>query len=250
MRVTALIVDDEPIARRTLRRLLDDVPWVECLGEAADGVTAVRLIDGATPDVVFLDVQMPGMSGLEVLNRVTHHPHLVFTTAFDQYAVTAFELRALDYLLKPFGRRRLHEALERVSQAVAQSRSSSSLDRARDALANSSPLTCIYVREGGAIVSISTDTIERLEARGDYVGVWVQGRRHLVHLPLRDVERSLDPARFVRIHRSHIINLDHVARVTPDSNGRLRVEMRDGTAVTSSRARTSGLRKLLRCSFS
>jgi two-component system LytT family response regulator len=116
--IRALIAEDEPLARRHLKELLADVTWLECVGEAADGRAAVELIDSAEPDLVFLDIEMPELSGLQVLERITHRPAVIFTTAYDRYAVSAFELEALDYILKPFGRERLHTALERVPRTV------------------------------------------------------------------------------------------------------------------------------------
>ncbi len=118
----ALIVDDEPIARRRLRKLLGEIVWLDCVGEVGDGAAAIRAIDGTRPDLVFLDIELPGCSGIDVLRRVQHRPAVIFTTAFDRYAVTAFELQAIDYLLKPFGRRRLHAALERVRPTARRRR--------------------------------------------------------------------------------------------------------------------------------
>lgn len=249
MRITALIVEDEPIARRKLRRLLADFSWIVVLPDAEDGLVAVRQIDALLPDLVFLDVQMPGMSGLEVLEQIQHRPHVIFTTAFDRYAVTAFELRALDYLVKPFGRERLTEAVERVRTVLAEGHPEIRAEPP-DVLSAGKPIDRVYVRQrDGTVVPITVARIERFEARGDYVGVWSDGSRYLVNLPLRDIEEWLDAAQFVRIHRSHIVNLDFIDSVTPTANSRLAVRMRDGATITASRARTPQLRKLVKAAL-
>jgi two-component system LytT family response regulator len=249
--VRALLVEDEPLARRQLRELADGVPWLSCVGEAADGTTAVRAIDELQPDLVFLDIQMPELTGLEVLERIEHEPAVIFTTAFDHYAVAAFELGALDYLLKPFGRERFLAAVERARRALGATRSdgtardSSTVARARSALGTSTgPVERIFVRDRGRIVPMPVREIERLEAEDDYVAVVTRGRRFLVYLPLADFERRLDPERFLRVHRSHVVNLDFVTALVPYDAARLQVEMRDGTKIMASRARSRELRHL------
>jgi two-component system, LytTR family, response regulator len=249
--VRALLVEDEPLARRQLRELADGVPWLSCVGEAADGTTAVRAIDELQPDLVFLDIQMPELTGLEVLERIEHDPAVIFTTAFDHYAVAAFELGALDYLLKPFGRERFLAAVERARRALGATRSegtdrdSSTVARARAALGTSAgPVERIFVRDRGRIVPMPVREIERLEAEDDYVAVVTRGRRFLVYLRLADFERRLDPERFLRIHRSHVVNLDFVTALVPYDAARLQVEMRDGTKIMASRARSRELRHL------
>ena len=244
MRTTAFIVEDEPIARNRLRELLGDVDWVECIGEAADGVSAVKMIDELRPDLLFLDIEMPGMTGIEVLNNITHDPAVVFTTAYDRYAVTAFELEALDYLLKPFGAKRLEAALDRVRKSLPADPEFPAMERARSALAGVGPSSRIFVRDRGRIIPIGVDTIDRLEADDDYVAVHAGGKRYLVYLSMNEFEARLDPQRFVRIHRSHIVNLDKVAALVPEDGGRLRIEMKDGARLTASRARAKELRHL------
>jgi two-component system, LytTR family, response regulator len=248
MRTRVVIAEDEPIARAQLRDLLSDVDWIECVGEAADGSAAVALIDGAAPDLVFLDIEMPELNGLEVLARIRHNPAIVFTTAYDRFAIAAFELEAIDYLLKPFGRDRLLTTLERVKRAVRGESDSADVRRARDAIVRSSStelLTRIFVRDRGRIVPIAVRDIERLEADDDYVAVYSRGRRYLVYLNLSEFEARLDPAMFLRIHRSHIVNLDHVAALSSYDATRLQVELRDGTKLLASRTRSRELRHLI-----
>ena len=161
-RVRALIVEDEPLARRTLREILADVPWLECVGEAESGLRAVEMIDTLTPDLVFLDIEMPELNGLQVLDRISHEPAVIFTTAYDRYAVSAFELEALDYLLKPFGRERCLSALERARRALpvnggAAERGAAPtlVERARNVMAESGPLTRLFVRDRDRIVPVA-----------------------------------------------------------------------------------------------
>lgn len=241
---TALIVDDEPLARRKLAELLSDEEWLRPVGEAADGDTAVREIERLKPDVVFLDIEMPGLSGIRVLERCSHHPVVVFTTAFDRYAVTAFELEALDYLLKPFGRERFQAALRRVREALGRP-DPEVAERAGRALADGprEPIQRIFVRDRGRIVPVPVAEIVRLEAEDVYVAVYTGGRRYLVHVALHELERTLDPARFVRIHRCHLVNLDFVAAFRPLDDSRLEVEMKDGARLAASRSRSKELRE-------
>jgi len=248
MSTSVVIVEDEPIARRQLRDLLAEVDWIECVGDAADGQSAVELIDAAKPDLVFLDIEMPELNGLDVLGRIQHNPAVVFTTAYDKFAVSAFELEAIDYLLKPFGRDRLLAALERVKRAIRDDGDVGVSRRAQEAMDQASaagPLTRIFVRDRGRIVPVAVRDIERLEADDDYVAVYSRGRRYLVYLNMSEFEARLDPATFLRIHRSHIVNLDHVASLAAYDATRLQVELRDGTKLLASRTRSRELRHLV-----
>jgi two-component system LytT family response regulator len=247
MKTRAVVVEDEPIARAQLRDLLGEVDWIECVGEAADGRSAIATIDELRPDLVFLDIEMPELNGLEVLRRITHDPAIVFTTAYDKFAVAAFELEAIDYLLKPFGRDRLFAALERVRRAVRSDDDEPVARRANEAmdqLAGTGPLSRIFVRDRGRILPIALGDIERLEADDDYVAVHAKGRRFLVYLGMNEFESRLDPQRFLRIHRSHIVNLDHVAAMEPFDATRLQVQMKDGMKIIASRTRSKELRGL------
>jgi two-component system LytT family response regulator len=235
----ALVVDDEPLARKRLRELLDGFKDIECVGEAVDGASAVKAIDALRPDLVFLDVEMPEGTGLDVLKQISHEPAVIFTTAYDRYAVTAFELQAVDYLLKPFGHERLARALERVIP-----NGEDNVSRARAALAEPSdkPLDRILVRDRGRLVPVAVRDIVRLEAGDDYTSVHTKGRVYLVYLALQDFERMLDPSKYLRIHRSHVVNMDHVAQFTPAEGGRFELEMADGTRLPVSRAYAKVLR--------
>jgi two-component system LytT family response regulator len=242
----ALVVEDEPLARRTLRELLAEVDWIECVGEAASGPDALALVDSLEPDLLFLDIQLPGLDGLELLRRIRHQPAVIFTTAFDRYAVSAFELEALDYLLKPFGRDRLQQALDRARRALRQTDAPPLAERARHVFEGDrgAPLQRFFARNRGRLVPINVRDIERLAADDDYVRVFARGQVHLVYLTLNDFERRLDPGKFLRIHRGHIVNLDFVSHLVPYDGSRMQVEMRDRTRILASRARSRELRDL------
>jgi two-component system LytT family response regulator len=243
----ALIVEDEPVAHQQLWDLVQDVEWIEVIGGAENGREAVAMIDELKPDLVFLDIEMPELDGVGVLREIHHEPAIVFTTAYDRFAVTAFELGAIDYLLKPFGRDRLRAAVERVRRAMGVESDVPVARRAAEAihqLTEPGPVSRIFVRDRGRIVPISVGDIERLEADDDYVAVITRGRRFLVYIGMNEFEGRLDPSRFLRIHRSHIVNLDHVVSMAPFDVNRLEVLMKDGTKLIASRTRSRDLRGL------
>jgi two-component system LytT family response regulator len=252
MTVSILVVDDEPLARRKLAALINDVPWAKQVGEAHDGTAVVEAAARLRPDIVLLDVQMPELTGVEVverLRRVNPVPAVIFTTAYDRYAVTAFELEAVDYLLKPFGAKRFLAALERARIAVEARATTSVLDRAWTVLGTpSSPVSLerIFVRDGNAVVPIALAAIERIEAQDDYVMIHAQGRHHLVSLRVADLEVRLPNPPFLRVHRSHIVNLDYVERMASLDDSRLEVRMKDGARIPVSRVRSQEIRRRAR----
>lgn len=243
MKVRVLVVDDEPVARAGLRSMLAAHDWVEVIGEAADGQSAVKAIETLKPELVFLDVQMPGVLGTDVLRQVSHRPFVIFTTAYSQHAVTAFELGAADYLLKPFGPARLAAAMERVRGGVGQPSSVDAIERLSGALGGG-PVTRLFVRVGNSIVPVPVDRVSWIEADGDYVVLHVGESRHLLHLSLSSLAARLDPKRFVQVHRAHIVNLDQVRAFRKDVRGNLEAELSDGTRVPVSRARAQQVRSL------
>ena len=238
-----MIADDEPIARAGLRDMLERVAWVTCVGEVDNGRAAVDAINRLRPELVFLDIQMPGLLGTEVLRRTEHQPFVVFTTAFSQHAVTAFELGALDYLLKPFGPERLTATLERVRAALGEPAATPAFDRLREALSKG-PMTRLFVRSGGSVIPVAVSEVSWFEARGDYVAAHVGSSRHLLHLSLNRLEERLDPDRFLRIHRTQIVNLDRVAAFRRHGKDRMVAELTDGTRLAVSRSRAQDLRGL------
>lgn len=241
--LTVVIVDDEPIARAGLRHMLATCDWLRCIGEAATGPDAVELVDRLHPDILLLDIELPGMRGTEVLRQLQHRPCVIFTTAYAEHAVTAFELGAVDYLLKPFGAERLESALERIRAAVGEP-APPTLDRLADAWGQG-PISRLFVRNGRSIVPIAVSSVTHFDAVGDYVSVHA-GASHLLHLSLGRLEKRLDPERFVRIHRAHIVNLDHVASFVRQLDGQLLAKLRDGAELPVSRTRAKLFRELAR----
>ncbi len=242
--VPTLIVDDEPIARAGLRRMLAEVEWVRCIGDAASGPEALQAIESLKPELVFLDIEMPGLSGIDVLRTLRQAPYIVFTTAYAEYAVAAFELGAIDYLLKPFGSDRLLASLERVRAALGEPRAAL-LDRIGEALSHG-PMSRLFVRSGRSIIPVAVSTIDWFEAVGDYVAAHAGSTQHFLHLSLSRLEGRLDPQRFARIHRTHIVNLDQVVSFRRQLTGEVVAELRDGTRLTVSRAKAQELRHLAR----
>jgi len=240
--VKVLVVEDEVLARRELRRLLEEAGGVEVVGEAADGASAVETIDALRPEVVFLDVRLPELSGLEVLERVAHRPAVVFTTAYDRYAVAAFEVEAVDYLVKPFGRARLEATLERVRRRLAAGGPAAPSAALREGL-GARPLRRLFARRRDRVVPLPVERIDRIEGADDYAVLCCSGERHLVPLRIRELEQRLDPERFVRIHRSHIVNLDRVAELRPFDEHRLAVRLTSGETLIASRSGSARLRE-------
>ena len=243
MKVTTLVVDDEPIARAGLRAMLLAFEWVEVIGEAADGQSAVDAIESLRPELVFLDVQMPGLIGTDVLRRIERQPYIIFTTAFAEHAVTAFELGAVDYLLKPFGPGRLSAAMERVRAAIGEPATAGALERLTGAM-GADPISRLFVRTGGNLVPLPVKDVAWFEADGDYVIAHTVRSSHTLHLSLNRLEKRLDARRFLRVHRTHIVNLDHVRAFKRDDRGNLEAELSDGRRLPVSRSRAQELRRL------
>ena len=251
--VRALVVDDEPPARDALRAMLREVPWIEHVGDAIDGVDAVAALNRLKPDLVFMDVQMPALSGVEALLQAGGNVAVIFTTAHDDYAMTAFELGAIDYLRKPFGLERFLLAIERAKPNIFARRARVATnvgvalaDRLAFAERAERPLDRLYVRDRGAVLPISVADITHCDADGDYVAVYARGRRHLVYVNMGDLAAQLDSSRFIRVHRSHLVNLDAVVALTAHDTSRLAVRLKDGTSIVASRAGTQLLRSRYR----
>lgn len=220
----AMIIDDEPPARRELRRLLTDFSWVEIIGEAGNIEQAADMVESFTPDLLFLDIQMPGGSGFDLLSRLEHVPAVIFTTAHDEHAVRAFEVDALDYLLKPIDPARLAEALTRVERAHAE--------RARQP---DDVLEQLFVRDGDRCWFVPLREVRLLSSEGNYIRLSWGERRPMLGRALAALERRLDPNRFFRANRRQIINLDFIENVELGVNGRLHAQLRDGPEVEISR---------------
>jgi two-component system LytT family response regulator len=242
MKIRAAIVEDEPLARANLREYLGEVDWLTLIGEAGDGAEAIKIIDALEPDLVFLDISLPECSGLDVVERIRHKPEIVFTTAHDQYALAAFEVGALDYLLKPFGRKRVLAMLERVQRRLRSDVPAP--ERARAAL--EAPLRRLFARTRDAIVPIDVRTIQHISASGDYAEVHTDRGSYLLHTSLGELAVRLDPEVFRQVHRAHIVNLDAIAKLVPFDSRRLQIQLRDGTEILASRAASELLRGLAR----
>lgn len=242
---TVLIAEDEPLARETLRDFITAWPALQLVGEAGDGRQALQMIRALSPDIVFLDIQMPLMTGLDVLRALERPPAVVFTTAYDQHAVTAFELNAVDYLLKPFSRERFDVAVQRLLDDVADPAATGAESAAR-ALAAGDPtpalLNRILVRDRGRIFPLALGEIEYLKSDAKYTLIAARGSSYLVRVSLTDLEQRLDPARFVRVHRGAIVNLDFVDSMKPDEQSQLEILMRDGTRLLANRDASRRLR--------
>ena len=228
----AIVVDDEPLAREHLRHLLEKAEGVRWEGEAPTASKALELVARISPDVVFLDISMPGLSGLDLATRLERRVHVVFTTAYDAHAVTAFDLHAADYLLKPLGQKRVQQAVDRVRELAG--------------LGPAAAAPRLYVKERGRIVPVSMRDIERLEASGDYVVLHSGGRAHLVTGALKDLLARLPAGRFLRVHRSHAVNVEHVLGYEPVAGGRLSLAVTGGATVPVSRSRARSVREALR----
>jgi len=251
-RLRAVIVDDEPAARRGVRLLLRRDPGVEIAGEAASGDEAVSLINRVKPDLLFLDVQMPGCDGFGVLARIdqTAAPVVVFVTAYDEHALRAFDVNAVDYLLKPYDDARFTAALQRAKDEVHLRRTDSvntRLSQLIEYLQHEEDR--ILLKSSGEIIFLKAEQIDWIEAEGDYMKFHVAGRAHLMRETMARLEARLDPQRFIRIHRSTIVNIDRVQKLSPSFMGEYAVILHDGTKLKLSRGyheRIADLVKLAR----
>ena len=250
-RLKTLIAEDEALAREGLADWVGETAQLEQVGCVADGVSALRAIRELRPDLVLMDIQMPGLTGLQVLRALTAEataplPGVVFTTAYDEHALTAFELHAVDYLLKPFSRERFDEAVQHVLQ---QRRLPSSDDGLRalaaleaPQLADTTPLTRLLVRDMGKIIPLQVERIEHLRSDTKYTAIVSEGHTYLVRLPITHFGQRLDPRRFLKVNRSCIVNLDVVEAMVPDESSQLVVHLRDGNRFTASREVSKQLR--------
>ena len=239
-RIRALIVDDEPLARERLRMLLASEDWLEVVAESADGGSAVGAIQKLNPDLVFLDVEMPGATGFDVIEAIgpDKMPFVVFVTAYDKYAIKAFDVHAVDYLLKPFDRDRFRQALARARQQLEQ-RSGGELERRLLALVQDlkpqQKLERFVIKSGGRVFFVRSEEIDWIEAAGNYVKLHVGAEAHLFRETMNALEARLNPDTFYRIHRSHIVNIERVRELQPWFNGEYVVFLKDGTRLTLSR---------------
>ena len=251
-KIRTVIVDDEELARDRIQTLLEQQPDVEIVGVCTDGPSAVETIDRTQPDLVFLDVQMPGMDGFEVVENLerTKLPAVVFVTAHDAHALKAFEIHALDFLLKPFDQTRFEKALERARSQLGQTKGTTVLDSRLVTLLEELHEERKYserliVKSSGRVFFVRTEEIDWVEASGNYVKIHTKSDAHLLRESMKNMEAKLDPKTFVRIHRSAIVNIDHIKELEPWFHGEYIVIMRDGTRLTASRVFSDRLSALI-----
>jgi two-component system LytT family response regulator len=246
-KIRAIIVDDEKPARRRLRELLEKQPEIAIVAECSNGAEAVRKIRALQPDLLLLDIQMPGLDGFGVVDAIgaAQMPATIFVTAYDRYALKAFEVSALDYLLKPFSDERFERSLARVLSFVrTQQREELShqilslLDQIQPKQPNKTgaPLDCLMIKDGGRVLFLRVEEIDWIEAAGVYVQIHTAGKTWLHRISLGELEAKLDARRFLRIHRSTIVNLHRIRELRPHSHGDFLVALHDGTELKLSRS--------------
>ena len=240
----ALIVDDEELARHIIRELLQSHAEIEIAAECANGMEAVRAVAEHKPDLIFLDVQMPKLTGFDVLELIGTDVPVIFVTAYDQYAMRAFDVHAIDYLLKPIGRERFDAAVERAKNRLGEK-----MPAATELAAAARPpqqfAERLVVKDGTKVTIIPIGKLDYAEAQDDYVALAAQGKKHLKQQTIAGLEASLNPADFVRIHRSYIVNLERVARIEPYGKESRLAILADGTRLPVSRAGFARLKALL-----
>jgi len=246
-----IIVDDEPLARAVLREHLGSHADVEIVGECANGFEAVKAIAELAPDLAFLDIQMPRLDGFEVVELAGTQTHYVFVTAYDQFALRAFDVHALDYLLKPFTRERLAQALAHARARLAAPAPAGQGEAAMRALvsdvqARHQPLERVLIRDGARVQVLPVARIEYVEAQDDYVAFYADGRTWLKNQRMAELESQLDPHAFLRVHRSYIVNLGAIARIEPTGKDGHCAVLKSGARVPISRSGYQKVRDLLR----
>jgi two-component system, LytTR family, response regulator len=251
MRLRVLVVDDEPLAREGLKLLLGRQPGVGFVSEARNGREAIAIIRERPPDLVLLDVQMPRMDGFAVVHAVgaERMPAVIFVTAHDQYAIRAFEIAALDYLLKPVTEERFALAFERASSRIRMQphdETARQVVAMLDAIASPPRrLTRFAVRSGERTIFVPVDDVDRIEAFQNYVRLHIGETTHLLHVPMNTIEGILDPERFLRIHRSHIVNVQRISQLWSLAHGQYAIELRSGQRLQSGRTYGDKIRRLL-----
>jgi len=247
-KIRAVIVDDEELARQILREFLSSHPEIELVAECANGFEAVKAVAELKPDLVFLDIQMPKLDGFEVLELIGNETAVVFVTAHDNFAIRAFEVHAVDYLMKPVGASRFEAALKRAKERLETKAPSNAVSAAELAAAARPPaqyLERIPVRDGARVFIIPVAKLDYVEAQDDYVALTSDGKKHLKQQTIASLETALDPSRFLRVHRSYIVNLERVAKIEPYSKDSHVAILFNGAQLPVSRAGYARLREFL-----
>lgn len=243
--IQAIIVDDEELARSIIREYLAEHPEVQIVAECSNGFEAVKAVTELKPNLVFLDVQMPKLNGFEVLELVEVDLAVIFITAYEQYAVKAFDVHAVDYLLKPVSRERFDEALSHAKDKLGRNEFLPTLDIIQAARPTGETVERILVRDGSRVSVIPAGKIDYIEAQDDYVAIKSEGKSHLKKQRLSDLQALLDPKRFVRIHRSYILNIECLARLELYAKDSRLAILKDGTKLQVSRSGYDRLKELL-----
>ena len=247
-KIRAVIVDDEELARQILREFLSSHPEIELVAECANGFEAVKAVAELKPDLVFLDIQMPKLDGFEVLELIGNETAVVFVTAHDNFAIRAFEVHAVDYLMKPVGASRFEAALKRAKERLETKAPSNAVSAAELSAAARPPaqyLERIPVRDGARVFIIPVAKLDYVEAQDDYVALASDGKKHLKQQTIASLETALDPSRFLRVHRSYIVNLERVAKIEPYSKDSHVAVLSNGAQLPVSRAGYARLREFL-----
>jgi two-component system, LytTR family, response regulator len=250
MAIRAVIVDDEPLARKRIHDLLREDPEVEIIGECGTGSAAMELLEREKPNLLFLDVQMPEIDGFELLEAAEGSvPAVIFVTAYDKYALRAFDAQAVDYLLKPFNESRFQQALQRAKEKICKATggqmNAELLSLLKDVQTGRKPAERLVIKSGGRVLFLKATEIDYVEAAGNYLNLYVGKETHLIRETMQSLEARLDPDRFLRIHRSTIVNLERIKELQPWFGGEYVVILRDGRKLTLSRTYRARVQQLL-----
>ncbi len=246
-KIRTILVDDEYLARQMSKEYLADYPNIEIIGECNSGKQAVKTINSLQPDLIFLDVQMPELSGFGVLKKLKQIPFVIFSTAYDKYALQAFEVNAVDYLLKPYDRERFNQAVQRVLDRIQNN--DTSVEQLKSLIKNiqtdQADTKRLWIKENGSLKPIKLQEIDWIEAMDDYACLHLGKANHLVNQTMRELETILDDKMFMRIHRSTIVNLDSIQQLRPIGDGSYQVILKDGTKLSLSRGQAKKLKGLV-----
>ena len=248
--IRAVVVDDEPLARKRIQDLLRQDAEIQVVGECGSGSAAIEMLERTKPDLMFLDVQMPEVDGFELVEAIEGRvPAVVFVTAYDKYALRAFDAQAVDYLLKPFNEGRFQQALQRAKDKIGRGNGSQMnaelVSLLKDVQAGRRPTERLVIKSGGRVLFLKASEIDYVEAAGNYLNLYVGKETHLIRETMQSLESRLDPDRFLRIHRSTIVNLERIKELQPWFGGEYVVILRDGRKLTLSRTYRARVQQLL-----
>ncbi|MCB9174275.1 MAG: LytTR family transcriptional regulator DNA-binding domain-containing protein [Flavobacteriales bacterium] len=239
-KLKAIIIEDEPLARDLIKNFLSSEKDIELIGEFDNGFSGLKAINELKPDIVFLDVQMPKLTGIELLELLDEYPKIIFTTAYDEFAIKAFELNAVDYLLKPFSKERFKQALSKVG-----TKTSNNIEQLKNHVLKSTAINKIVVKSSNNVVVIPINDIIYFESEDDYVMIYTRTGKHLKHITMKVLEEQLDASKFVRIHRSFIINVDELTKIEKFGKDNYQVILNGNIKLSVSRLRYQELKQFL-----